>query len=104
MSDIRVEVVYALPDLQRTVALALKAESTVGDAIEQANLSRYFPDLDSTVVAVGIWGRQVNRSTRLSSGDRVELYRALPQNPRQMRRSRVAESKTMGDSPQAGGA
>jgi len=78
---IRVEVVYALPAEARVVQLELPAGSTVRDAIAAAGLpeeGRY-----------GIFGRRAAPGARLASGDRVEIYRALAEDPKEARRRRA---------------
>lgn len=91
-----VEVVYALARQQKVITLRLPVDASVSDAIKAADLGRYFEDLESSVAGVGIWGREVGPESRLKNGDRVELYRALPANPREMRRQRLATDTTMG--------
>jgi putative ubiquitin-RnfH superfamily antitoxin RatB of RatAB toxin-antitoxin module len=83
---IRVEVVYALRDEQMVVALDLEGGATVADALiavrGQMAIPGGFPD-------VGIWGVRVTPETGLRDGDRVELYRNLVADPKQVRRSRA---------------
>lgn len=57
--------------------------STVADALSLVGV-----DVDS-VAAVGIFGRVCSANTRLSAGDRIEVYRPLPRDPRVARRARA---------------
>lgn len=90
---IRVEVVYALPRLCYAADLELEPGATVADAVRTAMTLEPFRSLrveprpDSG--KVGIFGRAVPPGTPLEDGDRVELYRDLAQDPKQMRRARV---------------
>jgi hypothetical protein len=88
----QVEVVYALPERQRVVALELPAgESlTAGEAVERSGLLREFPDLALGPLVLGIFGRLCDSSRVLRDGDRVEIYRPLHHDPRVQRRERVA--------------
>lgn len=90
---IRVEVVYALPRIHYAVEVKVEAGSTVADAVRAAMTLEPFrslrveppPDPDK----VGIFGRAVDPRTPLSNGDRVELYRDLAQDPKELRRARA---------------
>lgn len=93
---IEVEVVYALPERQALVAIALPAGATAGDAIEQSGIARQFPEQDLAACQLGIWGRLADRDQLLEDGDRVEVYRTLEIDPREARRKLAAEGRTMG--------
>ena len=81
-----VEVVYALPDLQRVVRLPLRAGMNALEAVQAAGLEREFPDLAGRALALGIYGRRVEATQLLRGGDRVEVYRPLRSDPRDARR------------------
>ena len=93
---IEVEVVYALPERQALVAIALRAGATAGDAIEQSGIAGRFPERDLSGCRIGIWGRLADHDELLQDGDRVELYRPLEIDPREARRRLAAQGKTMG--------
>ncbi|MBT8106149.1 MAG: RnfH family protein [Woeseiaceae bacterium] len=82
----RVEVVFALPDRQVLEALDVEAGATVAEAISQSGIERRFPEIDMSVLQVGIWGRPAERSRVLREDDRVEIYRPLETDPREARR------------------
>jgi len=84
---LRVSVVAALPDRQKVIELELPEGSTVADAIEAARIAERYPELAQAVP--GIWSKKRSRETKLRDGDRVELYRALVADAKQMRRARV---------------
>ena len=88
---VRVEVVYAPPEGQEVVALALVAGSTVSDAIAASGIALRYPEI-STAPAVGIHGRRVPPDTILRAGDRVEIYRSLRADPKFARRRRSARA------------
>jgi uncharacterized protein len=85
---IRVEVVYALSERQVSRRISLPEGSTVGDAIEASGLGREFPEIDPALV--GIFGKRVRVDARLRDGERVELYRPLQADPKEVRRRRAA--------------
>lgn len=88
--SLRIEVVRALPQKQERVALELPAGSTVLDAIQASGLLQGQPPLDAG--CLGIWGRAVTPETRLCDRDRVEIYRPLTADPKDIRRARAAKS------------
>ena len=94
--NIRVEVVYALPRTCYAADLQLEAGATVADAVRTALTLKPFRSLRGEPAPdpekVGIFGRAVDPATPLSDGDRVELYRELAQDPKEMRRSRAGHS------------
>lgn len=86
---IAVTVALALPDRQEVVALRLEDGSTVADALARSDLARRFPEVDLAAAPVGIWSRPCARSAVLRDGDRVEVYRPLKADPKEMRRRRA---------------
>ncbi len=95
MTRLRVEVVYALADVQHTVELALPVDATIADALHRVRNLPAFKGVDIDNASVGIFGTVVaDRNQRLSEGDRVEIYRPLsvdPMTARRMRANRRAE-------------
>jgi putative ubiquitin-RnfH superfamily antitoxin RatB of RatAB toxin-antitoxin module len=90
---IQVEVVYALPGEQTVIPLALAPGACVQDALDAAGIFDRHPQLDARGCVVGIWGRVVDRSQALREGDRVEVYRPLQADPKQVRRARAAQER-----------
>ena len=92
---IRVEVAYATP--QRQVILELEALPgvTIADAVEQSGICDVFPEIDLAAQKVGIFGKAATLRTVLADGDRVEIYRHLVADPKEARRKRVAEGKSL---------
>jgi putative ubiquitin-RnfH superfamily antitoxin RatB of RatAB toxin-antitoxin module len=88
--ELRVEVTYALPLKQWRVLLRLPPGSTVADAIERSNLRLTIRDLVVDDEHVGIFSKPVTLATTLRDGDRVELYRPLLCDPKEVRRQRAA--------------
>lgn len=84
----RVCVVLALPEQQWVHDLELPDGATVREAVLQSGLLPGNP-AGETDVPVGIFGRIVNGSTILKDGDRVEIYRALKADPKEVRRKKV---------------
>lgn len=92
MIDIAVEVAFALPERQVLIALVVPEGSTVAQAIEKSGIKQRFEDVDFSQCKVGIWSRVVPESQTLREGDRVELYRPLLIDPKEVRRARAGKS------------
>ncbi len=92
---IHVEVAYALPDKQRIVALELPAGTTVRAAAMQSGLDKQFVELDLSSVDLGVFGKGVSKpeEQQLKNGDRVEIYRPLIADPKEVRKQRAAKVK-----------
>lgn len=86
--EIAIDVVYALPERQVVRQVLLPEGSTVGDAIRASGLAQEFPEIDLRFV--GIFGSRVRVDAELRDGERVELYRPLRVDPKEVRRSRAA--------------
>jgi putative ubiquitin-RnfH superfamily antitoxin RatB of RatAB toxin-antitoxin module len=91
---IAVDVVYALPDRQRRVRLKLDPGASARQAVLESGLDSEFPALDLAACPLGIFGRRVADGESLRSGDRVEIYRRLPNDPHQLRRERALRGKS----------
>jgi hypothetical protein len=93
----KVEVVYALPDRQRVVTLALpEAGLTAQAAVEYSGLLDEFPDLRDRPLVLGIYGTVCAPERPLRDRDRVEIYRPLRVDPRVQRRERAAITARQG--------
>jgi putative ubiquitin-RnfH superfamily antitoxin RatB of RatAB toxin-antitoxin module len=88
---IAVEIVYALPDRQVLRRILLPDGSTVEDAIRVSGLRSVFPEMDTT--RVGIHGEPVPVTTILRDRDRVEIYRLLQVDPKEVRRVRAQKKR-----------
>lgn len=97
MSDemIKVEVCYALPNKQQIIALDVAAGTTVYAAAEQSGIVKQFPDLDLAAAKMGIFGKAVAKpkEQQLVNNDRVEIYRPLIADPKEVRKVRAAKVK-----------
>jgi putative ubiquitin-RnfH superfamily antitoxin RatB of RatAB toxin-antitoxin module len=90
--DIRVEVAYALPHKQSLIDLTMPAGSTIEDAITVSKVCDIYPQIDLTQSKVGVWNRAAKLSTVLGDGDRVEIYRPLIADPKEVRKRRAAKA------------
>ena len=89
--NMRVEVVYALAQRQERMVLDLPPGSTVRDAIQASALLRRLTPAE--FADIGVWGRAVTPETSLREHDRVEIYRRLVADPKEIRRARAAKAR-----------
>lgn len=96
MSDsIHVEVVYALPERQEIVPLTLPAGATLKDALVASRLLDKYPEIDLARGKFGIYSKLAKLDTVLRERDRVEIYRPLIADPKEVRKQRAAEGKAL---------
>ncbi|PKO83580.1 MAG: RnfH family protein [Betaproteobacteria bacterium HGW-Betaproteobacteria-11] len=93
--NLLIEVVYALPERQDVVGLHLPPGSTVEQAIRASGLLAKYPEIDLAQNKLGIHARLVKTDTPLRDRDRVEIYRPLLADPKEVRKQRAAEGKAM---------
>jgi putative ubiquitin-RnfH superfamily antitoxin RatB of RatAB toxin-antitoxin module len=87
--DIAVEVVYALPEKQYLYTVNVAEGSTVEAAIKASGILELRSDIDLAKNKVGIFSRPVKLGDEVQSGDRIEIYRPLLADPKELRRLRA---------------
>jgi len=92
---IAVEVAYALPDKQLIVAVDVVPETTLEEAIRASGILERCPEIDLARNKVGVFGKLGKLSDTLYADDRVEIYRPLIADPKEVRKKRAAEGKVM---------
>ena len=85
---IAVEVVYALPEKQYLQRVMLDEGATVEAAIRASGILELRRDIDLAKNKVGIYSRPVKLADVVNEGDRVEIYRPLIADPKELRRQR----------------
>ncbi|WP_162084382.1 RnfH family protein [Sulfuriferula nivalis] len=95
MSQGMVEVAYAKPEEQIIIPVVAQEGMTVAAAIEASGILNKFPEIDLKLNKVGIFGKLVKADTILRDKDRVEIYRKLIADPKEVRRQRADEGKAM---------
>ncbi|NOX43152.1 MAG: RnfH family protein [Gammaproteobacteria bacterium] len=93
--DILIEVAYAQTDKQVIVPIKVKVETIVSDAIKQSGILDIFPDINVAINKVGVFGKLTRLDVLLREGDRIEIYRPLIADPKEIRKRRAAEGKKM---------
>jgi uncharacterized protein len=86
-------VAYATTDLQHLWSVELAADASIEDAISVARAQAPQLDVPWDSAPVGIFGEARARTDTPRDGERIELYRALPRDPREERRERVRQAR-----------
>lgn len=90
---ITVEVAYARADQQLIVQIHVGRGTTVERAIQDSGILEHFPEIDLSANKVGIFSKLARLDQPLRDGDRVEIYRPLIADPKQVRKERAAQAR-----------
>lgn len=92
---INVEVCYAQLEKQTLVSVKLPVGATLQQALEASGLLEKHPEIDLKKNKFGIWNKLSKVDAALRDKDRVEIYRPLIADPKEVRKQRAAEGKVM---------
>lgn len=99
-TTITVEVVYGLPEKQKLLKLDVAIGTTAYQAVEQSGILQSFPEIDLANCKMGIFSQVLGTKGLpepnvylLQNRDRVEIYRPLIADPKEVRRRRAEEAK-----------
>ena len=92
---IMVEVAYALPNQQLIIPVQMPPEANAEAAVRKSGVLLKFPEIDLNVNQIGIFGKLIRLDTPLRNLDRVEIYRPLIADPKEVRKQRAEEGKVM---------
>lgn len=94
MSDkIKVEVCYALPEKQTLLQLEVDKNFSVGDVIERSGVLELHAEIDLNSNKVGVFSKLARLTDTLHDGDRIEIYRPLLIDPKEVRKQRALKAK-----------
>lgn len=103
IEPISIEVAYALPEKQKLIEVLVDPGTTAYDAVIKSHISEYFPGVDMESAKMGIFGQALGtkglagpKEYVMKSGDRVEIYRPLIADPKEVRRKRAEKAKEQG--------
>jgi putative ubiquitin-RnfH superfamily antitoxin RatB of RatAB toxin-antitoxin module len=91
---IEIEVVYAATDRQVLRSFKVDEGTSVRAALIVSGVAEEFPELDLTTCPVGIFGKVVADPDQqvVQPADRLEIYRPLLADPKEIRRLRAAKA------------
>ncbi|WP_439107832.1 RnfH family protein [Congregibacter sp.] len=102
-ATISIEVVYALPDRQKIVQLTVPEGTNALAAAQQSGLEQEFDDLTINEEShLGVFGNRAAHTQVLRDGDRVEIYRPLLADPKEVRKERAARAKARRETQSSG--
>ena len=91
MNQINIEIAYALPDRYYLKSFEVDEGTMIQTAILQSGILQQFTEIDLRENKVGIYSRPAKLTDQLKDGDRIEIYRPLLADPKEIRRKRAAE-------------
>ena len=91
MNQINIEIAYALPDRYCLKSFKVDEGTMIQTAILQSGILQQFTEIDLRENKVGIYSRPAKLTDQLKDGDRIEIYRPLLADPKEIRRKRAAE-------------
>ncbi|KRP59523.1 RnfH family protein [Pseudomonas trivialis] len=91
---VEIEVVYATAERQVLLAVSVPAGTCLRAAVLASGIDAQFPEVAFADCPLGIFGKVVtDTETRpVQSGDRIEIYRPLLADPKEVRRLRAAKA------------
>lgn len=103
-NTIEVEVAYARPDKQKIIVLQVSEGTTALKAVELSRIVDDFPEIDLVNAKMGLFGKHFGtRGLKpaaeyvLKPRDRVEIYRPLIADPKEVRRRRAEKARRKAD-------
>ncbi len=96
-----VEVAYALAHEQKIISLLVPLGTTVMEAARASGIVEFFPEIDLENARLGIFGKAVPKPKEqaLKEGERVEIYRPLIADPKEVRKRRAEQAKLKKSAP-----
>ena len=100
LETIAVEVAYALPDKQKIITLQVAPGTTARQAVCASNIVGEFPEIDVDAAILGVFSHTLGTKGMPSAEeyvlkpmDRVEVYRPLIADPKEVRKQRAAKAR-----------
>jgi len=91
-----VDVIYALPTQQKVISVSVLPGTSAIDIVCQSNMVSFFPEIDLETVKLGVFSNVVKHDQVILPGQRVEIYRPLIADPKDVRRRRADKAKDEG--------
>ena len=92
---IQVEVAYAKPHDQRIISIQVEEGTSLQEAVRLSGIQSFFPEIDLGQLKLGLYGKAVMKPAEqaVRAGDRIEIYRLLIADPKEVRRKRAEQAK-----------
>jgi putative ubiquitin-RnfH superfamily antitoxin RatB of RatAB toxin-antitoxin module len=95
-AQLQIEVVYGLPNKQSLLNAYVDEGCTIEQAINDSGILTLYAEIDLTINKVGIWNKAAKLADILHEGDRIEIYRPLIADPKEVRKRRAEKAKEEG--------
>ncbi|WDE03611.1 RnfH family protein [Thalassomonas viridans] len=92
VEQIQVEVVYGLSHKQELLTVMVDEGTTVEQAIIASGIIELFDDIELGKNKVGIWNRAAKYTDVVADLDRIEIYRPLIADPKEVRKRRAEKA------------
>ena len=86
----QIEIAYATPQKQIILQREVEAGSHARDAVKASGIDQHFSEIDLETCDIGVFGKAVADDYEVGEGDRIEIYRPLIADPKEVRRQRAA--------------
>lgn len=96
LEQLTIEVVYGTPTRQEIISCQVGSNTTIEQAILSSGIIEEFPEIDLAVNNVGIWNRAAKLTDMVKDLDRIEVYRPLLADPKEVRKRRAEKAKEEG--------
>ncbi len=90
-----IEVAYATPEKQVILECRIDRGMAARDAVRLSGIDQHFPEIDLDNCDIGVFGKAIAADYELQDGDRIEIYRPLIADPKEIRRQRAAQGLKM---------
>jgi putative ubiquitin-RnfH superfamily antitoxin RatB of RatAB toxin-antitoxin module len=84
-----IEVAYATPSKQKIVECEIEPGTSLREAVKLSSILNHFPEIEIETCDLGVFGKAVALNYELADGDRIEIYRPLVADPKEIRRQRA---------------
>lgn len=93
--QIHIEIAYATPDQQLILEQDIELGTSPREAVLQSEINQYFPEIDKQNCDIGLFGKAFRPDHEMESGDRIEIYRPLLADPKEVRKRRAKQGLKM---------
>lgn len=93
--SLNIEIAYALPDEQHLSGFTVQEGATIKDGILASGILERYPELEIDALTVGIFSKKAKMDQLLREKDRIEIYRPLIADPKEVRKRKAAEGKRL---------
>lgn len=93
--SIYIEIAYATPEQQLILEDHVPPGTSPREAVLKSTIDEYFPEIEKENCDIGIFGKVIRPDHVLENGDRIEIYRPLIADPKEVRKKRAAQGLKM---------